>query len=283
MTETFEQKLRRAFLAIQGVSIPEMPEEVLALNKEITGRYPNTQNMVNIISKNALLAAEVLRIANSPAMRPKETIKTIPQAVAVLGTVNLKNMVLASALKQVFGNAAGIREIMDHSADVAFCMAELANQVQGVSPDEAYLCGLFHNCGAFLLLCKDKQQYHDIFFQSLSLPQRMVSKEEELYNTNHAVVGLLLAKKWQLSAEISQAIYDHHISKCEQITHEKVRLLVALSKVANGIVSEVSMGAYVGSEIMLEQQDGLETLMLSADDLKDVRMALQTYSALGTA
>ncbi len=102
--------------------------------------------MVAIISKNALLAADVLRIANSPAMRPKQVIKTIPQAVAILGTVNLKNMVLASALKQAFGGNGTIREIMDNSADVAFCMAELANGVHGVSPDEAYLCGLFHNC-----------------------------------------------------------------------------------------------------------------------------------------
>ncbi|OYZ07643.1 MAG: hypothetical protein B7Y29_03770 [Thiotrichales bacterium 16-46-22] len=170
MSETFEQKLRRAFQAIQGVTIPDLPEEVIALNNEVSSRYPNTQNMVAIISKNALLAADVLRIANSPAMRPKQVIKTIPQAVAILGTVNLKNMVLASALKQAFGGNGTIREIMDNSADVAFCMAELANGVHGVSPDEAYLCGLFHNCGAFLLSCKDAKTYSEVFFQSLSLP-----------------------------------------------------------------------------------------------------------------
>jgi HD-like signal output (HDOD) protein len=283
MSETFEQKLRRAFQAIQGVAIPDLPEEVIALNQEVSSRYPNTQNMVAIISKNALLAADVLRIANSPAMRPKQIIKTIPQAVAILGTVNLKNMVLASALKNAFGGNTTIREIMDNSADVAFCMAELANGVQGVSPDEAYLCGLFHNCGSFLLSCKDAKVYSDIFFQSLSLPTTAVDKEEGLFNTNHAVVGLLMAKKWQLSSEITQAIYDHHKLKCESIANEKVRLLVALIKVSNGIVSETSMGSYVGAEMREQYEDGVETLMLDDNELKSVRMALQTYSALGTA
>jgi HD-like signal output (HDOD) protein len=283
MSETFEQKLRRAFQAIQGVSIPELPEEVIALNNEVSSRYPNTQNMVAIISKNAMLAADVLRIANSPVMRPKQVSKTIPQTVAILGTVNLKNMVLASALKQAFGGNTTIRDIMDNSTDVAFCMVELANGVQGVTPDEAYLCGLFHNCGAFLLSCKDAKAYSELFFQSLSLPMTAINREEALLNTNHAVVGLLMAKKWQLSAEITQAIYDHHMLQCDSISNEKVRLLVALIKVGNGIVSEVSMGSYIGAEMTEQFNDGVETLMLDDKDIKAVRMALQTYSSLGTA
>lgn len=281
MSESFEQKLRRAFNAIKGTNIPDMPEEVLELNQEINMRYPNTQNMVRIIGKNALLAADVLRIANSPAMRPTEPIKSIAQAVAILGTVNLKNMVLASALRQVFGNAAGIKEVLEHSADVAFCMAELANHVYGVTPDEAYLCGLFLNCGAFLLLSKDKS-YQDTFFQAISLPQQSILKEEARFGTNHTVVGLLLAKKWQLSTELTQAIYDHHATDCNHITNEKVRLLVALSKVANGIIAEISVGAYIGSEVMQEQKLGLEMLMLDDGALRDARMALQTYSTHGT-
>ncbi|MBD3767175.1 MAG: HDOD domain-containing protein [Gammaproteobacteria bacterium] len=283
MSETFEQKLRRAFQVIQGVKIPDLPEEVIALNNEVSSRYPNTQNMVAIISKNALLAASVLRIANSPAMRPKQVIKTIPQAVAILGTVNLKNMVLASALKQAFGGNGTIREIMDNSVDVAFCMAELANGVHGVSPDEAYLCGLFHNCGAFLLSCKDAKTYSEVFFQSLSLPVTSIEKEEALFNTNHAVVGLLMAKKWSLSPEITEAIYDHHMVRCDLIANEKVRLLVALIKTANGIVSETSMGSYIGVEMTEQFNDGIDTLMLDDKDIKGVRMALQTYSSLGTA
>lgn len=42
MSETFEQKLRRAFQAIQGVKIPDLPEEVIALDNEVSSRYSNT-------------------------------------------------------------------------------------------------------------------------------------------------------------------------------------------------------------------------------------------------
>jgi len=85
MQETFEQKIRRAFVAIQGIKIPDMPEEIIALDKEISARYPNTGTMVEIISSNTILAAELLKIANSPALRPRQPIKSISQAVGLLG------------------------------------------------------------------------------------------------------------------------------------------------------------------------------------------------------
>lgn len=92
-----------------------------------------------------------------------------------------------------------------------------------------------------------------------------------------------MAKKWSLSAEITEAIYDHHMTQCDLIANEKVRLLVALIKTANGIVSETSMGSYIGVEMTEQFNDGINTLMLDDKDIKSVRMALQTYSALGTA
>lgn len=278
MPESFEDTLKRAFIAIQGIKIPEVPEEIIALDKEISSRYPNTQNMINIIGKNAVLAGELLKIANSPAIKPKNTITSITQAVSILGTTNLKNMLIAAALKQLWDNNNTVRDILDHSADVAFCAAEISHLVQGISPDEAYLAGLFHNGGAILLSSKDSKAYNELFFQSQSSPFSSIAKEEEKFGSNHAAVGLLLAKKWFLPDFMVYGIFYHHIEKCSRIADERTRLLVAILKVANSIVSEISLGSYVGSEMRDYYQDGLETLMLSEADMKEVKMALQTYS-----
>ncbi|HQR96055.1 MAG TPA: hypothetical protein PLF09_05595, partial [Thiotrichales bacterium] len=70
---------------------------------------------------------------------------------------------------------------------------------------------------------------------------------------------------------------------CDAISHEKVKLLVALIKVGSGIVSETSMGSYIGVEMTEQFNDGIDTLMLDDKDIKAVRMALQTYSSLGIA
>jgi putative nucleotidyltransferase with HDIG domain len=275
MEETFEQKIRRAFVAIQGIKIPDMPEEVIALDKEISSRYPNTGKMVEIISGNTMLAAELLKIANSPSMRPRQPIKSIAQAVSLLGVKNLKNMLISAALRQIFGTPITLREMMDHSADVALCAAELANHVHGIDPDEAYMCALFHNCGAILLTVKNQDVYRKLFISSHTQPLTTITKEESLFNTNHMVTGLLLAKKWQLDEDIIQAIYQHHIEKCDSIENERARLLVALLKVANGIVAEISLGTYIGSEMKNYMEDGINTLLLTPEYLREARLTLQ--------
>jgi len=277
MQETFEQKVRRAFMAIQGIRIPDMPEEIIALDKEISSRYPNTGTMVDIISSNTMLAAELLKIANTPAMRPRQPIKSITQAVGLLGTKNLKNMLISAALKQIFGTPPSVRDIMDHSADVAFCAAELANNVYGIEADEAYACAIFHNCGAILLTIKNEEAYKQIFFESHTLPLTSVVREEEIFNTCHPATGLLLAKKWQLDDAMVHAIYNHHTAVCDLITNERVRLLVALLKVANGIVAEISLGAYIGKEMQDYMDDGIKTLQLTTEHLRLARIALQSY------
>ncbi len=276
--ESFEQKLKRAFIAIQGIKIPDMPKEIIELDHEMSSRYPNTQKMTQIISSNTILAGEVLKIANSPVMRAKMPISSIAQAVSTLGTQNLKNMVVAAALKNIWGSEKGMREIIDNAVDVAYCAAELANLVQGVTADEAYVCALFHNGGAILLANKNPDVYSEIFFQSHSLPLTSVEKEETTFNTNHAVVGLLMAKKWHLSEPMIQAIYYHHIDKCSRIKDEKSRLMAGLLKTANGIVAETSIGAYIGAEMTEYYKDGIDTLMLDVSQIKEVRMALQSYS-----
>jgi HD-like signal output (HDOD) protein len=276
--ESFEQKLKRAFIAIQGIKIPDMPKEIIELDHEMSSRYPNTQKMTQIISSNTILAGEVLKIANSPVMRAKMPISSIAQAVSTLGTQNLKNMVVAAALKNIWGSEKGMREIIDNAVDVAYCAAELANLVQGVTADEAYVCALFHNGGAILLANKNPDVYSEVFFQSHSLPLTSVEKEETTFNTNHAVVGLLMAKKWHLSEPMIQAIYYHHIDKCSRIKDEKSRLMAGLLKTANGIVAETSIGAYIGAEMTEYYKDGIDTLMLDVSQIKEVRMALQSYS-----
>jgi HD-like signal output (HDOD) protein len=78
---TFEDDIRSAFLAMKGVTIPDIPHEIIELDKEVSARYPNTKKMAEIISGNTKLSAKLLQIANSPVMRPRTPITNIQAAV----------------------------------------------------------------------------------------------------------------------------------------------------------------------------------------------------------
>ena len=120
-----QEKLKRAMVAIQGVKIPELPEEILELDRELSSKFANISNVADIIEKNTTLSGELMKIVNSPAMKIPQACKSIREAVAALGLNNVYNYVVASALKNLFGEKGLIKDIMDHSVDIAFCMAEI--------------------------------------------------------------------------------------------------------------------------------------------------------------
>ncbi|KUJ72646.1 HDOD domain-containing protein [Thiomicrospira sp. WB1] len=268
-----EEQLKNAMNAIKGVKIPNLPKEVLELDEQLSSRFPNNQTITEIIQSNTKLSGEVLRIVNSPVIKTSHPIKTIREAVDVLGYTNLKNLVLASALQNLF-NTAEVNEIIEHSKDVAFCCAELSELVQGVSRDEAYLVGLFHNAGSLLLASKDPE-YVKLFARFNTHPISTLNQEMAQYGANHTFIGVLIGQKWRLSIEVLNAIMTHHMP-CEQIKNDEVRAMVAMIKVSNVVVNEVSYDRFLSNESKQELQDGQQELMITDDQIQRVRKALMT-------
>lgn len=273
-----QEKLKRAVQAIQGTKIPELPEEVLMLERELKSKFVNLGTVASIIEKNTTLSGELMRLVNSPIIKLKEPCRSIRDAVNVLGLDNIYNLLVSSALKNMFGQKGLFKDIMDHSVDVAFCMADISEWVEGISRDEAYMLGLFHNCGALLLASKDDKRYAPYFSTSMSLPTSIIEREEKEYGTHHAMVGVLIAKKWHLPVDMINAIMLHHIEECGRIQNDRVRAMVAMIKIANAIVSEISLGAYRGEEMRQYEKDGVKELMMPYEVIKEIRTALMSYA-----
>lgn len=272
-----EERMRGALQAIKGVRIPDLPKEILELDQELNGKFPNTQTIATIIESNTKLSGEVIRIANSPAMKLKTSVSSIRDAVDALGFDNLKNLVIAAAVKNLF-NTPQVQEIIEHSTDVAFCCAELSDFVEGVTRDEAYLIGLFHNGGSLLLATKDPDNYLKLFAQANTNPVSITQKEMARYSTTHTDIGVLLGQKWKLPVEMLNTIMLHHLPD-NNIGRPKLRAMLAIVKIANCIVNEVSYGAYVSGEGKDYLHSAAEELMVSMDDINQIRRVLVSYNA----
>ncbi|NPA71941.1 MAG: HDOD domain-containing protein [Gammaproteobacteria bacterium] len=273
-----EQRLKNAMRAIQGQKIPELPNEILMLEKEINSKFASTATVAEIIEMNTTLSGEVMRIINSPVIKLKEPVSSIRDAVNIMGLDNIYNLVVSAALKNLFGSKALFKDIMDQSVDVAFCMADIAEWVDDVSRDEAYMLGLFHNAGALMLAGKTDSDYGALFRKSMSNPLSVIALEDQVYGSNHTMIGVLIAKKWKLPVDMLSAIMLHHNKECGNIKKDRVRAMVAMIKIANAIVSEISLGAYRGTEMKEYEADGTEELMISEDVLREIRTALMSHT-----
>jgi HD-like signal output (HDOD) protein len=274
-----ETELRVAYTVIKGSQIPTVPDVMLDLNKELQQENPRTERLVSLISQDQALTGALLKTVNSNDFGLKEKVDSIAQAVVLLGLKQIQNLVASSAFLSAFQvKTQTARDIWEHSLEVATVAMRIANTVDGVDPDTAYLAALLHNSGA-MLLAEKLPNYETVFASQIRFPVNVLALEERQFGTNHALISYLFAKHWQLPDEICLAICQHHQVSCKKIDDANIRALIAILKLANAITDTKHIGSedatleqiqYVGNakrELMISEELFAELLQDAAADI----------------
>ena len=114
-------------------------------------------------------------------------------------------------------------------AQIAMLIADDRVAVCNIFPDQAYLAGIFHDCGVLLLLQRFPAYCAEMH---LGEPGRWVDLDEEdrKFSADHSVVGYIVSRYWRLPEFICDAIrFHHHIT--EMGDHE-ARSMIAILQLA---------------------------------------------------
>ncbi|MGC4082375.1 MAG: HDOD domain-containing protein [Vicinamibacterales bacterium] len=152
------------------------------------------------------MAANVVRLANSAFSASVTTITSLSDAVVRVGTRAVRQLVTASCLTsqlrnpRTYGSAA--REMVDHSIGTAYLAWLVADRVDD-DPDAAFLCGLLHDIGKFVIL---KLAHID-----RPVPPAMTeARLTQCIQARHAQVGGRALARWQFADEIRVPVTWHH-------------------------------------------------------------------------
>lgn len=140
----------RAALDADQVDLPPLPQVAGEVVASGTADPRNAAAFSQLIQRDPALAANVMRIANSPAYRPRAPIVSLQQAIAWLGIGEIRNIALAICVRgQLFvapGHEPEIHELWRESVATACWARELA-RLKKRNVESAYLCGLLHRIG----------------------------------------------------------------------------------------------------------------------------------------
>ena len=109
------------------------------------------------VAKDALLTAEVMRLASSPFYRAQGTVTDLGQAITLIGVTGLNTVIARVVLKPIFETALGplsaraAPRLWEHADGLAYHTALLAGQA-GESPFDGTLAGLLYGCGHTMAL-----------------------------------------------------------------------------------------------------------------------------------
>lgn len=197
-----------------SITLPPCPAVLLSIMSEVQKEEPDANKVATQVSNDAALSASVLKLVNSPAFRRGSNIGSIRQAVSVLGfrkvmlavnTLFLRNSV--SAVPPI--TKAFLEKFWDKSASTAEASMMMAGMLPGISAEDAYTIGLFHDCGIPVLIMRFPDHPFETDTQEANW-DTVHKYEDERLGTNHAIVGNMFARNWGLPAHICQTILHHH-------------------------------------------------------------------------
>lgn len=216
-----------------GYQPPVLPVVALEL-LEIT-RKPDVEykQILALVERDPLVAARVLRTAQSPSFATRTPVTSLKEALVRLGMVTLTQLFLEVVtnmrLFRVKGFEIPMEGVRRHSTAVAYIARAVAHATKQ-STDTAFLCGLLHDVGMVAGLIAVAKPVGG------KVPQ--FETVWPAIRDCHEQTSELLAKLWRLPPEVVLGLGHHHHFMIEG---EPNRMSAALC-LADAVASELGAG-----------------------------------------
>ena len=194
-------------------TVPMFPERIIKLTELLRNSETDYKQIAKTIMQDASLSFEVLRMANSAHYKTVNKIERLDLAVNILGSKGLFYLLQSygavNSLSQKY-SYKDIKDILEHSVEIANIASILCNRYNmNKDGDFAYIGGLLHDIGKILLKSlhpKTIEKATKICVEK-NISIRVI--EDMLSGANHAKVGSLVAKRWNIPDKIVEIISYH--------------------------------------------------------------------------
>jgi len=146
--------------------LPSLPSIALRVRKMISDEDSSADDITKIIITDPVIAAKIVKVANSAMYQRMKKVKDCKTAVISLGTKVTSQLVTAFALKEIFKSPSKLIQkymtsFWEHSITIATISSILAKITPGFKSEQALLAGLVHDIGNVAILNK-ALEYPDI-------------------------------------------------------------------------------------------------------------------------
>ena len=189
---------------------PTLLVELLGLFKDPDR---DVDRVVELVSLDPSITAEVLRRCNSAFLRGSEPVNDMFEAVSRLGFYEVYTVVAAmfGASTRAIPGAAGaidVGTLWRHSVATAVAASVVAEEA-GESTGAAFTSGLLHDIGKLVFASVERAGYGQLLNSSAS-EHSLIITERSAYGTDHAEIGGRLLSRWNLPPDVCSAIQFHH-------------------------------------------------------------------------
>jgi HD-like signal output (HDOD) protein len=191
-------------LASGEVDLPGFPDIVVRVRRALADENVSTDTVARVVGAEPVIAARLLRMANSVALNPSgKPVTELRTAVLRVGLNVVRSTTIAFAVQQLrkAPELRGLEKPLDllwrRSVLIASLSYVVARRYAYASPDSALLAGILHGIGRLYILTRASR--HPELFTN-------VSSYQAIERDWHLPFACALLEHWGIAEEIIQAV-----------------------------------------------------------------------------
>lgn len=217
MSLTAQKELSISGLLKGDLQLASPPNIYFELQKAVESSTKTLADAAFVIEKDAALSLRLLKMANSAYYGFPSKILSIKQAISLIGTKELLNIVLFTVVVDRYSESPegliSMHDFWARNLRCALIAQEIDHYIGKQHADSVFICGILHNIGqlVFFRRIPELVRQADMIFQDLENPTLLdeVEIENKIIGFNRYQMGAELTRCWKLPEVISESIKLH--------------------------------------------------------------------------
>jgi putative nucleotidyltransferase with HDIG domain len=202
---------------VKGVDgLVTLPAVFVRISQLVESNNSSTEEIAAAVNLDPSFTVRLLRVANSSFYGFPATIDTVSKAVSIIGTRQIRNLALTTAVANSFSGLPNTLVSMEnfwrHSLYCGLAARKLAMLAGKCDAEAVFTAGLLHDIGELVIFNRLPEQAKEALLLVLDSADELAvyQAEQQTMGFDHAQVGGELARQWKLPPMLEECIACHH-------------------------------------------------------------------------
>lgn len=269
---------------MKAMELPVLPATTQKVLGLMSDPDVSIEKIKRLISNDPGLATKILKVANSAFYGGFRNIQNLSQAILRLGLNAVRNVVVATSMKNVY-KRFGLAEklLWEQLIGAALASSLIARHTKVSDPEDAFIAGLLHDVGKVVLNNEYPERFAKVMERVYNDNIPFSIAEKEVFAFSQREVGALVVKKWGFPENLE--LFLKYFDDQEVISKERYMFnLVTIVMMADRMCQKFGMGWRFAGGDSVDFGNLPETLGLSEEALaklsEEVRLAFSQGNEL---
>ncbi len=204
--------------------LPSFPASLMDALHQIRDPAASMASISETLQVDPKVSVSVLRMANSSAFSPVETVTNLAQALPLVGLARLESILLGVGVVQTLPrvseggyNFKAFWLAAAHRAEIARSLAEI---ICPTLESECFTAGLLQDMAVPFLVHAKPLEYGRVLERWNSEGGDLAALEKQEFPYDHAEVATWICQEWKMPENIASAIGGHHYRLGEESDYD---------------------------------------------------------------